>query len=46
MLEVQVTVSLDLYYINYMAITTIVCKSAVLEITQRDLLKIMAQISE
>ena len=31
MLEVQVTVSLDLYHINYMAITTIICKSIVLE---------------
>ena len=31
MLEVQVTVSLDLYHINYMAIATIICKSVLLE---------------
>ena len=49
-MEEQVTVSLDLYHIIYMAVTTIICKSVVLEfniweISQRDLLRFIAQIS-
>ena len=44
------TISLDLYHINYLAVTTIICKSIVLEfniweISQRNLLRFIAQTS-
>ena len=38
------TVSLDLYHINYLAITTIIFKFVVLEITQRDLSRVILKI--